>query len=76
MDIVTLHRRAVEDWQAKVDAVADGDWGNPTTCSDWTVRDLVNHVVGEELWLVPLLGGATINEVGDRFEAYIRETFQ
>ena len=68
MDIVTLHRRAVEDWQAKVDAVADGDWSNPTPCSDWTVRALVNHVVVEELWLVPLLGGATIDEVGDRFE--------
>jgi uncharacterized protein (TIGR03086 family) len=31
------------------------------------VRDLVNHVVGEDLWTPPLFGGATIAEVGDRF---------
>ena len=36
--------------------------------TDWTVRDLVNHVVGEDLWTVPLLEGSTIEEVGDRFE--------
>jgi uncharacterized protein (TIGR03086 family) len=32
------------------------------------VRDLTNHVVGEELWMVPLLRGSTIEEVGDRFD--------
>jgi uncharacterized protein (TIGR03086 family) len=28
----------------------------------------VNHVVGEELWTRPLADGATIAEVGDRFD--------
>jgi uncharacterized protein (TIGR03086 family) len=32
------------------------------------VRDLVNHVVSEELWTVPLVHGSTIAEVGDRFD--------
>jgi len=32
------------------------------------VRDLVNHVVGEDLWTAPLVGGSTIEEVGDRFD--------
>ncbi len=68
MDIVNLHRRAVEEWQAKVDAVGIDQWDRPTPCSEWSVRDLVNHVVGEELWTVPLLEGATITDVGDRLE--------
>lgn len=68
MDVATLHRRAVEDWDARVAAVGEEDWGRPTPCQGWTVRDLVNHVVGEELWAVPLLEGHTIAEVGDRFD--------
>lgn len=68
MDVATLHRRTVEDWEARVAAVGDADWDRPTPCTGWTVRDLVNHVVGEELWAVPLLDGRTIAEVGDRFD--------
>lgn len=68
MDIVEAHRRTVTAWQAKVDAIASDQWSNPTPCTEWSVRDLVNHVVGEELWMVPLLQGATIEEVGDRFD--------
>ena len=40
----------------------------PTPCADWDVRALVNHVVGEDRWTAPLLGGSTIAEVGDRFD--------
>jgi uncharacterized protein (TIGR03086 family) len=32
------------------------------------VRALVNHLVNEGRWAPPLLGGATIAEVGDRFD--------
>lgn len=68
MDVATLHRRAVEDWEARVAAVGDDDWDRATPCAGWSVRDLVNHVVGEELWAVPLLAGRTIADVGDRFD--------
>src|SRR4051812_19980450 len=68
MDIVEVHRRAVNAWQARVDDVETGQWDNPTPCSQWSVRDLTNHVVSEELWMVPLLRGSTITEVGDRFD--------
>jgi uncharacterized protein (TIGR03086 family) len=68
MDIVYVHRRAVEAWQRKVDGVREDMWGNATPCTRWSVRDLTNHVVAEELWMVPLLQGSTIAEVGDRFD--------
>jgi uncharacterized protein (TIGR03086 family) len=66
--ISTLHRLACEDFAAHVAAVRPEQWSDPTPCDEWTVRDLVNHVVGEDLWTAPLMGGATIEEVGDRFD--------
>ena len=68
MELVTLHRRVVEHWAARVAAVRKDQWGDPTPCTEWSVRQLVNHVVGEELWTVPLLRGGTIDEVGSQFD--------
>ena len=68
MDVNTLYHRSVEFFADRVNAVKDDQWGDPTPCSEWTVRDLVNHMTYENLWTVPLMEGATIEEVGDRFE--------
>ena len=67
-DPAELYRRTAEAWNERVAAVAADAWSEPTPCEDWTVRELVNHVTGENLWAPPLLGGATIEEVGDRFD--------
>jgi uncharacterized protein (TIGR03086 family) len=68
VDIVDLYRRSVADFTTRVRAVGPDQWGAPTPCAGWDVRTLVNHIVYEQLWSVPLFGGATIAEVGDRFE--------
>jgi uncharacterized protein (TIGR03086 family) len=68
MDLEVLYRGTVAAWNQQVAAVEDGDWDRPTPCSEWTVRELVNHVAGEDLWTVPLVNGSTIEEVGDRFD--------
>jgi uncharacterized protein (TIGR03086 family) len=67
-DQADLHRRAVEEFGARVRAVADDQWELPTPCADWNVRQLVNHLVYENRWTVPLMSGGTIAEVGDRYE--------
>jgi uncharacterized protein (TIGR03086 family) len=64
MDLNTLYHRSVECWADRVNAVGPGQWDDPTPCRDWTVRDLVNHVVGEDRWTVPLVDGRTIADVG------------
>jgi len=68
VELITLHRRAVVHWAARVAAVKNDQWDAPTPCTEWSVHELVNHVVGEELWTVPLLRGATIQEVGSQFD--------
>jgi uncharacterized protein (TIGR03086 family) len=68
MDVVTLHARTVAEFVARADAVGADQWAASTPCTDWNVRQLVNHIVGEDRWTAPLLAGQTIEEVGDRFD--------
>jgi uncharacterized protein (TIGR03086 family) len=68
MDVSTLYQRTVEHFAGHVRAVGDDQWKDPTPCTEWSVRDLVNHVTSENLWTVPLVEGSTIEEVGDRFD--------
>jgi uncharacterized protein (TIGR03086 family) len=51
-----------------VHAVADKQWHDPTPCTDWDVRMLVNHVMVEQLWVPPLVDGATVAEIGSRLD--------
>ena len=67
-EVVGLYARAVDAFLTAVDQVPDGAWTAPTPCTDWDVRTLVNHVVGEDRWVVPLLEGRTIAEVGDALD--------
>jgi uncharacterized protein (TIGR03086 family) len=68
VDLVDLHQRACAEFAERVRAVRDDQWDWPTPCTEWDVRALVNHIVGEDLWTVPLFAGQTIAEVGDRFD--------
>ena len=68
MDIPAMFRRAVAEFDARVRQIGDHQWQAATPDEDWAVRDLVNHLAGEDLWAPLLLAGSTIAEVGDRFE--------
>jgi uncharacterized protein (TIGR03086 family) len=61
---VRLHAEAMAAFDAAVRAVQPDQWQLSTPCLDWDVRTLVNHVVGEARWVVPLLGGRTVADVG------------
>lgn len=68
MDLNTLYHRTVERWADVVVAVRDDQWDSPTPCSEWSVRDLVNHITSEDLWTAALLEGSTIEEVGSSLD--------
>ncbi|GAA3377660.1 TIGR03086 family metal-binding protein [Streptomyces sannanensis] len=62
-------RASLDLFGGYVHAVRPDQWGAPTPCAEWSVRDLVNHLTGEQLWVVPLVGeGRTIADVGDAFD--------
>jgi uncharacterized protein (TIGR03086 family) len=66
--VVALHAKALSAFDVVVEQVGADQWSLPTPCSEWDVRALVNHVLGEARWSAPLLAGSTIEEVGDRFD--------
>jgi hypothetical protein len=68
MDIPAMFRAAVAEFDARIRQVGDHQWQAATPDEDWAVRDLVSHVVSEDLWAPPLLAGSTIAEVGNRFD--------
>lgn len=68
MDLVDVYRRSLAEFTGRVARVQPDQWSAPTPCPEWDVRALVNHVVGEDRWAVPLFAGATIAEVGDQLE--------
>jgi uncharacterized protein (TIGR03086 family) len=63
-----LFERASAGFGARVTAVTEDQWRLPTPCSEWDVRSLVNHLVYENRWAVPLVAGQTVADVGDQFE--------
>ena len=67
-DIAELHRRAVEATRDRVAAIGSTQMDWPTPDDDWDVRALLNHVISGNLWAVELAAGATIEQVGDRFD--------
>ncbi len=73
MHALEVYQRSVEHWQWTVQRVPDEAFGLPTPCSDWDVRALIAHVVGEDCWTAPLLEGRTIAEVGDPLDADLLE---
>ena len=67
-ELPDLFQRATAQFGRLVHQVGDRDWDNPTPCSEWNVRALVNHLVYEARWAPPLFEGQTIEQVGTRFD--------
>jgi len=63
-----LYAQAMQATQAFLARVRPEQWTGATPCTEWNVRQVVNHLVGENLWAVELLQGRTIAEVGTRLD--------
>lgn len=68
MDILDAFDKAMHEFDSRVHAVGPDQWGSDTPCTDWSVRDLVNHLTAEHLWAPELFAGKTLADVGDRFD--------
>lgn len=68
MDLLDAHGQAMDVFERATHKVGLTDWDSPTPCAEWTVRDLVNHIVVEQLWVPDMLAGRTVAEIGDKFD--------
>lgn len=67
-DVADLHERALQATGRFVAGIKTEQQHDDTPCEGMDVRTLLNHVVSGNLWVVPLVEGRTIEEVGDRFD--------
>lgn len=58
----------------KVQAVPADRWSSATPCTEWSVHDLVSHLVAEHLWAPHLLHGETVADVGERYNGDVLGT--
>jgi uncharacterized protein (TIGR03086 family) len=56
-DLVSLFLSGQREFGARVHAVREDQWGAATPDTDWSVADLVGHLVDEHRWVAPLLHG-------------------
>jgi uncharacterized protein (TIGR03086 family) len=68
MDVIALHKKAGESARKFISNVKDDQWEQISNCNKWTVRKLVNHLVSENMWVLDLMEGKTIAEVGDKYD--------
>jgi uncharacterized protein (TIGR03086 family) len=68
MDLPDLHERALDATRPFIAAVSGDQWDRDSVCQGWNVRTLVNHLVSGNFWVPELVGGKTIEEVGDRLD--------
>lgn len=66
--IADLHSRAGAWFGDHLAPVTGFDLERATPCTEWSVGDLLTHVVAENLWVPELLAGRTIADVGGRFD--------
>ncbi|HEX4433047.1 MAG TPA: TIGR03086 family metal-binding protein [Frankiaceae bacterium] len=68
MNATDLYERTTKAVGELVREVTKDQWEAATPCAAWTVRDLVNHLVGENRWMPALLSGRTIADVGSALD--------
>jgi uncharacterized protein (TIGR03086 family) len=58
IDWLALQKQAHREFALRLGAITD--WDAPTPDDEWSIRDLVRHVVEEQQWVPHLLAGRTI----------------
>jgi uncharacterized protein (TIGR03086 family) len=68
MNLPQIHERALNATGKVVEGVTPAQFDLPTPCDGWSVHELLNHIVGGNLWAAELAAGKTIEQVGDRLD--------
>ncbi|MGQ0617993.1 MAG: TIGR03086 family metal-binding protein [Acidimicrobiia bacterium] len=65
MELSEAYAQALGEFDQRVQKVGADQWDAPTPCTDWTVRNLVNHVTGQQLVVPRLIKGEKPNDIVD-----------
>ena len=57
-DWIALQARAADLYDDVLASVTD--WGAASPCASWSAREVLAHVVDEQLWVPGLLAGGTV----------------
>ena len=68
VDLPEVHAQSLDRTRDFIGGIRPDDWDRESVCDGWSVRELVNHIVSGNLWVPELVGGKTIEEVGDRLD--------
>ncbi len=49
-------------------ACVNGEMSCATPCTDWNLKELINHMVYELSWIPEILAGKTVQEVGGKYD--------
>ena len=64
-DTTALLVAGTHEFTKRVHAVTEDQWELPTPDSEWSVADLVGHLIDEHLWMPPLLHGLDLETAGE-----------
>jgi uncharacterized protein (TIGR03086 family) len=67
-DLPEVHAQALDRTHAYVERIRPEQLDETSVDDEWSVRQLLNHVVSGNLWVPELVGGKTIEEVGTRLD--------
>lgn len=67
-ELLELHTLGLAEFGERVMLVGADDWQASTPDTEWTVRDLLTHLVDEQLWVPGLLAGKTMDEIGSPYD--------
>jgi uncharacterized protein (TIGR03083 family) len=61
-----------QGFDTRLEGLAPDQWSEPTPCTDWTVRDLVAHVIDTHSRVLSTLGGEAVevDKDGDLVAAF------
>jgi uncharacterized protein (TIGR03086 family) len=68
MTNLDLYKKAGQVTLKFVENIPGNQWEKMSVDSEWTVKDLINHLTSESLWVPELLEGKTIAEVGGKYD--------
>lgn len=74
VDLPEVHARSLDVTRRTIAGVGPDQWDLTSVCDDWSVRELVNHIVTGNYWAFELGGGKTIEEVGEALDGDVLGT--